>query len=467
MPRRNYLLVGGSLAALVAVLFVVAWGLTREPRLPSVRMPDGEVLQLRAVTAGTTHQWAAQTWWQRLLGPLVPAKFAAEPYHTNFYTGGPQRPHLVFWFTGPGRQLNGRKDTRSVYVADESGREYARASNLYEWRLKNPRVEYFSVPLPKRGRTVSLHVYDASGQRVDAATVAVPPVPPSPASSRRPAPPAAYLDPPAPGATAPPCPVTSPAGPVSVTLTEVTTGLSSGGGTRSRPEVLLARHPKAAGPGEIPWTRAAVRLEPPNSGWTPLTLTLRDTSGDTVSHGYQQKRQNGITWFGLSGWIGADGGPLSARVMLQRQDDSAYRPDQLWVLPQVAVPKDGTETVLERGRTLQGVKLQVHALAARGTPTGPKRRDLEKSPYIRVRVDTLGPGRLLTVWSVDERGRRSDTELKAYGGHGRPYDYRLRLPIPRDSRRVTLYFAIHSGYETKLVDLAVQPGAPPAGGLHE
>jgi len=454
MRRRPPLLLGGSLFVLIIALVLAGWGLSREPFGQPVRLSTGEVLHLRAVTFGTAHTWTPQNWWQRLLGPLLPASLASKPYTPNFYVQRNAPPSLIAWFTGPSTPLSGSRG-RSVFVADETGQEYGRASGLYEWRRSEPRVEYLQAPLPKRGHTVSLRFYDGAGHVSGTVTF---PVPASAARMNAAATAAntSDLHPPVPPASASPCPVVGRAGEVSATLVEVTTGLSGGGSTRSRPEVLLARRPAPAGPGDIPWTRVALRLAPGSEGWTPVILSLRNAEGDTAQRSWQ-RAQNGLYWFGIHGWIGQEGGPLAARVMLQRQDDSTFRPEQLWHVPGVAVPRDGAETPLNLSKTIDGVSLELHALAARRTPTGPGRRDFEKSPYLRLRANGLGRGHLLTVWAIDERGRRSDAELKAYGGIHGPYEYRIRMPISRDAKTVTLHLAIHGGYETRLMDFVARP----------
>jgi len=454
MRRRSPILLGVSLFALAATLTVAIWCLAREPFGQPVRLSTGEVLTLRAVTYGANHRWTPQTWWQRLLGPLLPSSLVSKPYTPSFYAQSNAQPSLIAWFTGPSTPRSGSPG-RSVFVADETGQEYGRASGLHEWRRTEPRVEYFQVPLPKRGQKLTLRFYDGPGHVSGAVTI---PVPPSaaPVSAAATATKVSDLYPPVPGASAPPCPVVGRDGEVSATLVEVTTGLSGGGSTRSRPEVLLARRPAAAGPGDIPWTRVALRLAPDSQGWTPVILSLRNTEGDTAQRSWQ-RAQNGLIWFGIRGWIGQYGNPLSVRLMLQRQDDSAYRREQVWSLSDIAVPRDGTETPLGKSRTINGVTLELHALAARLTPTGPGRRDFEKSPYLRLRAEGLGKGRLLTVWAIDDRGRRSNADLKAYGGGGGSYEYRIRMPIAPDAKKVTLHLAIHGGYDTRLVDFAVQP----------
>lgn len=456
MQRRTYRLLIGSTVALLIVLILVAWrlggGLPRE----TVRLPNGEVLRLQEVTFGATHQWSPQPWWQRLLGPLTPQSKAAQPYQTRFYVSGTPQPHLVFWFTGAKTTQPSSHGQRPVFAADDAGREYAQVDNLWELRRGTPRVEYFRVPLPRASRTVRLRFYAASGPEFSEITVPNPaygaaPVNPSPTVQG-----SADLVPPPPTPQAAGCPAAARAGEVSVTLTELTTGLSAGGRNRSRPEVLLASRPTPNGPGELPWTRARLRFDRGGGEWAPLVMTLRDADGNVAQQSYQTPRKDEV-WTALPGWIGLDGGPLSARILVQRRAGAGYPPEQSWTIPNVAVPGEGAETGLALSRTILGVRLGLHALAARGTTTGPGRRDLEKSPYLRLRATGLVGDRLLSVWAVDQRGRRYDAGLKDYGVAGVDYDFRIRMPIARDAKRVTLHLAVHPGRETRTLDFVAQP----------
>jgi len=446
----------GSVAALLAILLLaglrLAGGLPRQ----SVRLPDGQVLRLEAVTYGARHEWAPWSPWQRLLQKVQPPSPASGPYRVEFADARYAESQLVLWFTRPNALPGSLPVMPRVVAADESGQEYALAGGASEARSGMPLVEYLMVSRPHRGRTVTLRFYDRSGSRCGSLTVANPADAPElgalhPDSMRMP-----QRLPPPPAAGARECPVSASSGSVSATLTEVTTGLVGGDRNRFRPEEFLSLMPPTVSPGQMPCTRVTLRLTRSAAEWDLQTLVLRDGDGVVAPKTFHASR-NGTIWVAVPGWLGLDGGPVSARLLLQRRGSGAFPREHIWTVPAITVPAEGEETTLGLTRTIQGVRLDLQALAARGTSTGPGRRDLEKSPYLRLHAIGLKGPRLVSVWATDPRGRRFNADLKAYGVSDTGYNLRIRMPIARDAKRVTLHFVVHPPRETRTLDFMVQP----------
>ena len=194
-------------AGLLAIAAIVVLALALQDYAPTRRLPNGEVIRLEAVTYGTQHQWTHQPAWRRLLGPLV-FPYAAETYRAGYFPDPNRKPYLVIWTTHVTRNIRTIYGRRA-FAVDEQGREYAHASGLYTANRDGLLVEYYAVPVPRRGRSVTLRFYGRGPQVVAEFSV---PLPAEAVQDRLAAPPPAALA----GAQA--CPIVKTAGDLQVTL---------------------------------------------------------------------------------------------------------------------------------------------------------------------------------------------------------------------------------------------------------
>lgn len=447
-----------SLGALAAALALCVWGAALALKRPRVRLPDGSVLTYQEMTYGLTHRWLPKSWWQRLLGPLAPVG-KGTAYPTYFYRQPNEKPYLVAWFTTPPPKLQpvmGWK-SRTCFVADESGQEYGECQVMWQATPGKPVVEYVRVPMPPRGDRIELHFYDKTGDLMSPLTLSLP----AETLRSRTAVPAGVVQ----ASPEPPKPVSAKAAPVTIVqdglavqISEVVTGISGGGRNSSRPEVLLATPPRKVIQGELPWTRVAVRFPQGSQGWSLLWASANDGAGRHVTQSYPVHRR-GVSWSAIPGYLALEGQPVSVSLLLERRREK-YRAAEKWVISNLKLPTYGQETAINQTRVVQGARLKVHALAAAGTTTGLGRVDLEKKPYFRIHTEGISNERLLTVWTIDDKGRRGPADVLDMGGSDTPYDFRVRLNLARDARRVSLHLAVHPQDERKTVNCVVKPARP-------
>src|SRR5215475_12903007 len=83
-----------------------------------VRLPDGTVLQLKAVTAGTNHSFRYRSGWEQVLG-VFPEKWEERITHRRAQTMNYSEPRIVFWLVRHSREGTLRGYWR--LLCDENG----------------------------------------------------------------------------------------------------------------------------------------------------------------------------------------------------------------------------------------------------------------------------------------------------------------------------------------------------------
>lgn len=462
MLRHPRVLLALSLFLLLGTAVIALLVFPRDSSRQIVRLPTGEEYRLEAVTYGTTHRWVEQTWWQKLQARFLPASLGSTPSTYRSMATVGSTPGVGFWLKGELKGPFRFEQLMQVFVVDETGREYAQAAFTAESRANREVIAYCLVPAPP-GKEVSLRFYDPASSR--SSTLTVPNAMPCPAGqpiqSTSQIPPLSSTVPPPPPANTAPCPVTKRIGTTSLTLLRLETGLSGGGRTQTRPEVLFQPQPVAVAPGEFPWTRLAFRLSGAANGWDLAFTSIRD-AGEFLATQQYQRQQNGEIRTAVAGFL-APTGPYMVRATLQRRGErGVYRPEQLWTLRNVKVPKSGEETFLNTSRTVQGVQLELRSVGAQEPVLRSAYEDPEAQHSLRLKATGLGPKRQLSVWVVDASGKPHSARQTYPNGPDSTTEYRFRVPEKLRSGPIAIHLAVHAGLETRMVDFAVQPSPTPS-----
>src|SRR5947208_421698 len=122
MGKRPLLIVALCVVAVIGMLAATAAVLLRSP--PTVRLADGSVAWLEAVTYGKTHRLIYAPGWRRLLVRLLPTSMAARAGATVI----PYRPRskdacIVVWIARrmPGGSRRALNTDAAVFIRDPAG----------------------------------------------------------------------------------------------------------------------------------------------------------------------------------------------------------------------------------------------------------------------------------------------------------------------------------------------------------
>jgi hypothetical protein len=438
-----------SLGALLVVLVAVGALLVQRPRPLAVgRLPDGAVVELLALTYGTTHRYVDGTWGQRLACEILPQS-AAEKLGGKAYTETTSRPALFCWL----RRARGRSDPDSwrVTVAGEDGCQL-------DWHYMGSglgmlqRGLYVSqVPIfPRRGRMLRVRLYRKLANGEDRTLLAE-----MPASNPVPGP---Y-----PQWTPEPLPRTRQDGAMALALLELQTGLPA-------PKHLIESHP------EPTWTRLRVRLRcPPNEirGWRPSSVGVTDATGNRTSSDMDpgfgrtvvSRRPDG-DW---DCWLQGNLCPEEAAWKLKVECEWAEwvdglagwpspprlpDPGTVWDVSHLTLPAAGSIAAPSLATTRQGVRLQLARLSR--LPN-----DVQTARQVQLFVLDTSPEsghklRLSLVHATDQAGHDLRLSTWSYGNgrQGNPRENSYWLALEPGSTALNLRFVAH---RSRVFDFTVKP----------
>jgi hypothetical protein len=430
-----------ALAALVTLLAAVGWALLQVPApLKVVRLPDGSVLRLEAVTFAPRHQLVRGRYWQRLLAPVLPARM--QP--TTITYRNPEAPRVVFWTSGLGARVLAQHQYRAVAFEQGAGEVDSLARPFNAPLPSGEFVRGWALSAyPRRRERLKLRIYEGVGRQprgvVASFTVANPALGPflrwQPAA----------------------LPATETAGDLSVTLLD---GRAGGPGPALLPERIRRQE----------WSQLTLRhrcdSRPPGQ-WEAVGLTLSDATGNRVVPPVLTRRhtdaETGLAWMRN---LLPRGEVWKARVEYVQR--GGFAAGDLWTVKGVPVPRRGPEFFPEQSTTHDS-----GPVAFRLVP----RRDPSGELHFMLRLDALPRGvRLRLVHARDNRGRLTfpreeeavvfPTASEAHEQHvtvSAPFGgnrsekwwggYR-RVRVAPDARTVNLTFAV---VRSRFVEFVFQP----------
>jgi hypothetical protein len=382
----------------LAVVALLVAGALRAVQRPRVRLPDGSVLTLEAVTYGEKHTFVYRTVWQKLLGSF--SLFSQQPgqvfpgwNHRESVYPLP-RKRISLWFVDPGSPALEKVD---LLLVDAQGNELPVTPSVGRWidhypiGLSPGQPGYFRVSeaaivqWPRRGSQLRLRLYKGKlKRRIAEFQVANPTSGPHPVWQGK------------------PLPQTRRVGDASITLTELTS-------------YHAYYHAYQEG-----WRRngqAVARFTVTHRGRTPChwEVSGRATAEDATRNwvgGYSGEDVKGKRAFAhfFRGLL-PDRSAWKLRIPFTRTEHARFTPEETWTVHDVAVPRPRSFTrcsasIKRRGAWMQllgiwgvGFRDRTGEVPGRGIyPLG--------QPLVRVRWRSLPEGCSLFLYAVDERGRR-------------------------------------------------------------
>jgi len=412
LPKNRvgaYLLPVVVMVVIVAVVGAVLFSaLQKETRL----LPDGSVLTLEAVTYGTRHRFIAGTWLQQLLHAVLPARHKQHSgCLVKVYDTGENK--LVLWTThlDPRKGTGAMGDSLDLFIEDEQGHEPSLCSSTREGLLAVRGIEYWEASVfPRRSQTLRLRFY-RQGSRDLLAEFAVSNPTPGPF----------------PTWTSEPLPATRHYGNVSLTLVSFTTGLDGPNNT------------EPARPGELIRGLIRYRLNENDRrarSWELQRVRLWDATGNTEEHYFPSETE--LEFFGA---LAAGETAWKMNFQIARDLDSAFTPQEYWIVRGLSIPNPNTVTHTTATATRLGVTLRLLGIAGPGNqsvwPAGWSSDELT----IVVRASSLRDDFAVAVRAADERGRRLHTSTLTGGWEiatSRKQDYYFYVKAPPDAKSVSL-----------------------------
>jgi hypothetical protein len=470
MRSRALLLL--SVVTSIAALIVGVWALAQDPFTQRLRLPDGSLLSLEAVTYGSKHEFVYRTWLQKLLlltpPPVGPSR--------NAFSSPPIVPPsaLVLWFVYRGGTIDWNRT--QVTIVDDQGDEtpaFSHSWTLWPTNLNPDQHGYWEVEetalfqFPRRGTFFRVRYYDEAARTPFAEFLVRNPTPGSHAtwmgerlpSKRR-------------------------IGDLSIALTELTTEFQFGRGTPHRippRRTARSRHlpaPFMFGDRFLPGSRPALAVfrlteqGQPSRRWEPLGGMVWDGTGNErwMWLGWDRRARVFVGNMGDGLW--PDSSAWKLRLELARTPLAGFAPEETWTVRGVPVPRPGSVTQYVATATRQGVRLRLLGLVGKGTVRWPGQGYIAcwvgEDPTVRLRVRSLPDTYHITLRAVDDRSRRYAGEDPRSGRYSAGYDpqqctpaqgpgeqeFRYRLRLAPDAKTVDLTFAVH---QSRFVEFLAHP----------
>ncbi len=208
--------------------------------------------------------------------------------------------------------------------------------------------------------------------------------------------------------------------------------------------------------------------------WAPGDLQLSDATGNTAPSWDARLCTREKAW--------------KLRARFWRKAGARFAPEEIWETAQVPVPRSGSIRPLSGSGEVQGVKLELLAIADRGsyrykngvpskheTPLREDYSDINLStggsftsrangitetdnhveaglPHVGVRAEGLREDQHLDLLAIDEQGRRIASERQGSNDNERYFT----LKLPKDARMLTLRFLVH---RCRTAEFLIQPPA--------
>ncbi|HTE20475.1 MAG TPA: hypothetical protein VK689_19080 [Armatimonadota bacterium] len=444
MRKNPRLLILLSTLLLILALGAGVWLLLADPNAQRQRLADGTILKLEGVTYGRQHALSVGAPWQKLLSPVLPARF--QPRLVPGRTFGEDR--IVCWFSeSPSYNERARRpgfDWMAYHMSqpapwpellDDHGSRMGRAEPGVELSGPAPFQTIALTSYPRRGRSIRLRYYNPQG-RTPVAEFVIPNPDPGPH----------------PVWNAEPLPATRSSGALKFTLQELRRDLKR---RRLGPEFASFR---VSQNGRPTWD------------WEPVELTLADATGNSLVTLGSRSERNGETlvlrWYGA---LPSGEAAWKLRVTFFPTPRAPAPPGATWTLQGIPAPKKDGVTVLQKAAVIQGVRLTIIGLARAGKPwwpgePKPKGGD-SATPEVRVIATGRRKDQRVTLLASDEQGRT----FAGYDSHGwadpKQQQFRYYLNLPPDSRKLTLRFVVSTGRTVEFLAKppdASAPGSTPA-----
>src|SRR6266498_673174 len=172
--KRRRMLLWTAVTAVAGLALVALW--PRSDLGRRVRLPDGTVLELKKVTAGTNHYFRYRSGWKHLLGVLTD-KWEESITHRELRNMKLPEPCVVFWVVmhttnaaparywsvlcdengvgnGPERWNMGASVDRNIYLESFAFDQFPRRSKMLTLRFYGERNESATLPIPLAQFTV-------------------------------------------------------------------------------------------------------------------------------------------------------------------------------------------------------------------------------------------------------------------------------------------------------------------------
>jgi hypothetical protein len=460
-----------SVVALVAVLGVGVWLLSREPPSQARRLPDGALLELKQVTYGKRHRFREQRLWQQLFAPLLPPAFQGKEV---MRMGTPREDALVCWFL-QGNQPQPWYLVRPVVAIDEHGCRigsgFEGGFGGFHGRMQVPYRTAGLELFPRRARRFSLEIYERDAQKPVAEFTVTNPTPgPHPIWQPE------------------PLPIEKRRGSLMITLMTLTTGVTRQELRRSLPaippdDLRAVLHPSMRGRS---WSHASFQIREngaPTDRWQIAEVTVSDATGNkgssirtytvtdaagnmSTSMGWNgvcirsRTNQAGNAWAAFPGLCLREAAWKLRATLAYAGTEDRLPPDLRWTVPGVAMPPPWrARTANGSAITGLGGALKLQGVLGRGAfGTDPP---LMKDANVRVIVTAaIGAGLTLALRATDDRGRpvlcsRGDsTNMGPY--HKWWFDMKT-LP---GAKRLTLTFL---GWQGRSVEFLARPAVAQTG----
>jgi hypothetical protein len=416
MRRTPRPLISLALAATAAILFGTCWALWTGPApVGVVRLPDGSVVRLEAVTFGARHQLVLARDWQRVLAPLLPPSLQARYGGPSVEYQGAPPGAAVFWFTAVGQPPF--TYLRGAVVYDDRGEAVPAERAGHAGGSFWPGGEYVDpwvMPVfPRRGSWLHLRVNGPDGV-----------TPWGEFQVRNPA------HGPYPIWRAGSLPQTRREGPLAFSLTRLTTGpIPNGRGIGTQVAVRVTEHGRAA------------------QRWEPVGITLSDATGNLlVAPSWGPTFVNGSAQLQFPEIL-----PLSEAAWKVRAEFVPARDfsaDDLLTVPGLAIPSGSSPSSTSLWVTRYGVRQHLH-LQLRRAPwlKGQLLVELsEASPVDGVRIGLLR--------ATDERGRSWQPVQRGpmffFPSRAQLAPDRLEISRPSRAPQVTGFGEMGFGYELRV-----------------
>jgi hypothetical protein len=467
--RTSHRWVWGALALVAVVLLfrsAVRMGWSSQPGW-SQRLPDGTLLRLEAVTYGTKHHFEPGLLHLASLRQRLPFL----PWAPEFDQTTPQDA-LLFWMTrrpaAGGRNMG--FEWWTYYTAfDEHGCRFggdgsmtmlstspngsSSSSTGAGGRLAPPSptepavVGYGTLqPFPRRGSGMRLRIYGAGGRPVAEFQVPNPAPGPYPVWNPR------------------PLPQTARDSDLAITLTRFATRLM----------------PRFIEGTDVPFVGADATFR---FVWRGRPCAFWEASKPEIE---VMDATGNVCWLYQCSLCPYESA-WKLRARFFRTDRAPFAPAEVWTIRGVPVPAEGAARRLSGTTILQGKQIELLAIAGagaftyrNGAPTphpSPEARAMRGmpsawlgssstngipttdfssgQPHLALRMASLPEDWRLTLWAVDDRGRRVANQ----GGGISDDEHFLSLDIPTGAKRLDLTLALQ---QARSAEFLIKPPPPPA-----
>jgi hypothetical protein len=439
--RPRSMLMLPILLVLLAIVIILAARTQGRPE--PLKLPDGSLLTLEAVTYGSRHEVVLGPWWVKVLRPVVPEGWRHDLYH-RFHCRvqsltAPTPETLVFWTVRRGVQppVISRiplYNSPRLVAFDEHGCEIEAAG--YATRYFNgwgssEAIEAWVLPVfPRRGKTVGLRAFMLSPEQkwVHAFEWTVRNPTPGPHPVWQPH----------------PLPLTARTGDLKVTLTGLTGGvkLADRGGWPAGGRVLTRATFQVARGGR------------PANEWEPVGIQVSDASGNTWSSlGFPPPESRASKRIAIEGAPWRDEPAWKLRVEMARV--TSFTPEELLTFRNLPVPRLDKPAHPNRTLTYHGLRLRLQTISGPFPPRPPPRKALFNTSLQLYLTPPSDAVRLTLVRATDDRGR--PLSVSRFGRRGKDGRHSCGFDLPPGAKSLNLTFALQ---KSRFVEFLAKPSHP-------